>query len=121
VHITILVSLTIEAQWSIDLELPGDIAVHTLILALLEVCGVQASLPQFKGPIEWGLGLKNSNSPFDPTRSLVDAGVLDGAELTLQSRQTWSTRPVPPPFVPRTIQPGQGGISITWNREGLRS
>jgi hypothetical protein len=120
VHTSILVTLTIEAQWSTDLEVPGDIAIRALIPALLEVCGIQSSLPQFKDPGEWGLGLKNSPAPLDAACTLVDAGVLDGTEVILQKRQTWRTH-LGPSFVPRTIQPKQGGISITWNREGLLS
>jgi type VII secretion system (Wss) protein YukD len=120
VHTRILVSLTIEAQWSIDLEVPGDIEVHALIPALLDVCGIQLSLPQFKVPDEWSLGLKDSPYPLDEASTLVDAGVLDGAELILQHMQTRRTQPRPL-FSPKTILPQQGGISITWDKEGLRS
>jgi hypothetical protein len=120
VHTRILVTLTIEAQGSIDLEVPGDIVVQALIPALLEVRGIQSSLHQFKSQDEWSLGLKDSPHPFDASSTLVDAGVLDGAELILQNRQTWRTQPRLL-FVPKTIPPQQGGISITWDREGLRS
>jgi hypothetical protein len=119
VHTRILVTLTIEAQWSIDLEVPGDILVNALIPAFLEVCGVQSSLPQFKDPNGWSLGLKDSPHPIDAASTLADVGVLDGAELILQNRQSWISQPRPL-FTPKTFLPERGGISITWDREGLR-
>lgn len=118
-HTRILVTLTIEAQWSIDLEVPGDIAVRALIPALLEVCGVQFALPLFNEPGGWNLGLKGSPYPIDAASTLVEAGALDGAELMLQNRQPWKT-PSRPLFTPKTFLPERGGISITWDREGLR-
>ena len=116
----ILVTLTIEAQGSIDLEVPGDIVVQVLIPALLEVRGIQLTPHQFKGQDEWNLRLKDSPHPFDAAITLADAGVLDGAELILQNRQTWRTQSRPL-FFPKTILPQQGGISITWDSEGLLS
>ncbi len=117
-HTRILVTLTIEAQGSIDLEVPGDIVFQALIPAILEVHGTQSSLQQFKSPNEWSLGLKGSPHPFDTAITLVDAGVLDGAELILQKSWRTQARPL---FAPKTILPQQAGISITWDREGLRS
>lgn len=119
-HTRILVTLTIEAQGSMDLDVPGDIVVQALIPALLEVGGIQLTPHQLKGQNEWGLGLQDSSHPFDTAITLVDAGVLDGAELILQHGQTWGTQSRPL-FTPKTILPQPGGISITWDREGLRS
>src|SRR5574340_1839430 len=94
-HTRILVTLTIETQGSIDLEVPGDIDVQALIPALLEIRRIPFTPHQFQEQDEWGLGLRNTPHPLDSAITLVNAGVLDAAELILRHKQTWRTPPEP--------------------------
>jgi hypothetical protein len=118
---TLLVTV-IGPRRTCDLELPGEITIQVLLPFLLEICGPQnTSLPE-QGTTDWCLSLASGTTALNHSRSLFDAGVLDGAILHLQ--KTASLMEVKAPqthFTPRVVKagPGTGGIGVKWNKDGL--
>jgi type VII secretion system (Wss) protein YukD len=119
---TILVTIRGPLK-TIDLELPGDVSVGELIPLLLEMCGSQENDSQelLQAPIS--LQAVGTRAPLSSDRTLIDAGVYDGAVLMLQAKHSPSPqakRLVPPQFVPKSVQPGTktGGIGVTWKTLG---
>jgi hypothetical protein len=98
-----------------DLELPGDVPVSELLPFLLEICASKER-PSQKGLESLvRLQVAGAPTPLAPERTLIEAGVGDGAVLVLQT----STPPeslAPQAFVPKAVRPTPktGGIGITW-------
>ena len=118
---TLLITL-IGPQKRVDLQVPGEVPLGDLLPALLAMC--VPSLAQAHTP-NWQLIHEQRLLSID--RSLVEAGVMDGAVLVLQDVSTQMTRPMQPiaakprHFVPRTVTPSRstGGIGATWSHDGL--
>lgn len=116
--------LTVEGpQRSVDLEVPGEVAVSELIPLLLETCKPrQIKLTPLLDPSLWELGTKDGDMPLDRTHSLIDSGVMDGVILVLQDMETWaSQRERKVHWIPQSLSPGQstGGFGIIWDTDGL--
>ena len=118
---TLLITL-IGPQKRVDLQVPGEVPLGDLLPALLAMCvpsSAQTHTPNWQ--LVYGQRLLATE------RSLVEAGVVDGAVLVLQDVSTQMTRPMQPVaakpqgFVPRTVTPSRstGGIGVTWSNDGL--
>jgi WXG100 protein secretion system (Wss), protein YukD len=108
---------------TMDLELPGDVAVCELIPFLLEMCGSQKNDPKKGLQANGGLEIAGMGVPLLSDRTLIDANVSDGAVLVLQTKHVPSApteRLAPRQFVSRSVQPDAdtGGIGITWESLG---
>ena len=118
---TLLITL-IGPQKRVDLQVPSEVPLGDLLPALLTM-GVPSSA-QTHTP-NWQLVY--GQRLLSVERSLVEAGVVDGAVLMLQDVSTQMTRPMQPiaakpqHFVPRTVTPSRstGGIGVTWSNDGL--
>ncbi len=115
---TLLVTLSGPLK-TIDLELPGDVAVGELLPFLLEMYGSQenASPALLQAPIL--LQVAGTRAPLSPDKTLIDAGVYDGTVLMLQTKHSPSPqaeRLAPQQFVPKSVQAdaNTGGIGVTW-------
>ena len=118
---TILVTIRGSLK-TLDLELPGDVSVGELIPLLLGMCGCQENdAEEFLQTVS--LQVAGTCTLLSSDKTLLDAGVYDGAVLLLQ------TKPVPTPqverlapqqFVPKRVRPGvsTGGIGVTWKSLG---
>ncbi len=118
---TLLITI-IAPQKQVDLQVPAEVPVGDLLAALVALCvpsTAQAHTPNWR--------LVYAQRQLATERSLVEAGVVDGALLTLQDVSTQMTRPMEPimakpqHFVPRTVTPSRstGGIGVTWSNDGL--
>ncbi len=100
---------------SLDLELPAEVPITHLLPALVKLCvsGEQADA----GP--WSLRVSEMQMPLNPARTLLDARVVDGMTLTLESKSAVRSAPrqFASPFQPKTVRPGaaSGGIGVKWN------
>ncbi len=123
---TLLITIA-GPQKQVDLQVPGEVPVEDLLPALLEICvpsSVQTTTKTVTTAV-WQLVYKHI--PLSTNRSLVEAGVLDGAVLVLQDQAAQMTRPLqsvaaqPQHFIPRTVTPSRstGGIGVTWSNDGL--
>src|SRR5271165_1434587 len=86
---------------TIDLDIPGDIPVADLFPLLIEVSASRLGGYITGGPEQWGLGPIDS-TPLLPTRTLIDAGIVDGAVLLFQDAGAWAQHlyAVPPATAP---------------------
>ncbi|GAC1344445.1 MAG: hypothetical protein NVSMB27_05420 [Ktedonobacteraceae bacterium] len=121
---TILITIN-GPRRSVDLEIPGEIPISELIPALLEICGpqpLQLTQPTSFLWASWGVRPIEGTQTFAPNRSLIEAGVLDGAVLVLQNIDA-RTKPgeYKAAFAPQTIeQRHPEDIGVRWG-EGLLS
>jgi hypothetical protein len=85
--------VTVEGLYgSLDLELPGDAALDTLIPLLIRHPAIaRTGDPAAIG--DWTIGLKGGQR-FDSANTLFDYGVLEGSILQLQPTDRW-TEPEP--------------------------
>ena len=100
---------------TLDLELPSDVAVGELIPLLLEICGSGEDDPQKMRGAPISLQVAGGRAPLSLEKTLLGAGVSDGAVLVL-STSPLAESPAPRRFVPRLVQPpaGSDGIGVTW-------
>jgi hypothetical protein len=105
---------------TIDLELPGDIALGELIPLLLEICGFQKSDPRALSQANARLQVAGTYTPLPLEKTLIDADVCNGTTLVLQTQeeghQNSPYSATPQQFGPRWVQPGvdTGGIGVVW-------
>jgi hypothetical protein len=119
---TLLVTLRGPLK-TIDMELPGDIAVGELLPLLLEICGSLQNDPQALPQAGARLQVAGAYTPLPLERTLIDAGVCNGTVLVLQwardteQRNATEGRKTPPyGFAPTWARPGvdTSGIGVTW-------
>lgn len=116
---TLLVTLRGPLR-TIDLELPGDIAVAELIPLLLEICGSQQNDPQALSQTGAHLQVAGAYTPLPLERTLIDSGICNGTVLVLltqgDGRKTSSNSSIPQQSESRWVEPGinTGGIGVTW-------
>ncbi|GCE06556.1 EsaB/YukD family protein [Dictyobacter aurantiacus] len=118
---TLLVTVTGQRQ-SFDLELPGDIPVSELLPFLLDLCVPQKDNARQADATSWCLCLAEQTTALQPTHTLIDAGIMDGAILHLQTLAALEQARKPKqPLGPRQIVPGPetGGIGVRWQRGDL--
>jgi len=100
---------------SMDLELPAEVPIASLLPALVKLCvdGEQANA----GP--WSLWIAEMRVSLNSARTLLDARIVDGTTLTLESKSSVRVAPKQfvSPFQPKTVRPGagSGGIGVKWN------
>jgi WXG100 protein secretion system (Wss), protein YukD len=116
---TLLVTLRGPLK-TIDLELPGDIAMGELIPLLLEICGFQKNDPRALSQTNAGLQVAGTYTPLPLEKTLIDAGVCNGTVLVLQTqgeRTPPSYNAAPQQAGPRWVQPAAdtGGIGVVWD------
>jgi hypothetical protein len=87
---TLLVTLRGPLK-TIDMELPGDIAIGELLPLLLEICGEEQNGPQALSQANARLQVAGTYTPLPLERTLIDAGVCNGTVLVLQSYGLWTT------------------------------
>ena len=112
---TLLLTLNSPTE-SVDLELPAEVPVESLLPALVRMNTPERGL-QPDSPL-WGLWSAATHQRLDPGRSLLEAGVVDGEILYLQ----YGSAPVKLPskqevaFQPKAIRPSvnSGGIGVRW-------
>ncbi len=128
---TLLVTV-IGPQRHMDLELPDDVPMNTLIPALLTIDALSfrahgadpaTPSPAHAESATWCLRLVHESAPLLRERTLQEADVPDGAVLVLQDAASWTSlhELAPSPFTPRTIAPAPdtGGIGVSWSKEEL--
>jgi hypothetical protein len=104
---------------TLDVELPGDIALGELLPLLLEICGFQNNDLQALSQAPAHLYVAGGYAPLPLGGTLIDSGISNGTVLVLQTSGSspvqakshtpqWSAR--------RSVQPGvaTGGIGVTW-------
>jgi hypothetical protein len=85
--------VTVEGLYgSLDLELPGDAALDTLLPLLLRHPAIARSGDP-AATSDWTIGLKDGQR-FESANTLFDYGVLEGSILHLQPADRW-TEPEP--------------------------
>lgn len=118
---TLLVTI-LGNQKTFDLELPGDIPISDLMPFLLDLCGSQEATIEQQETALWCLCVAEQMTALKTTHTLIDAGILDGAVLSLQPlRSLEETKKPKKSFVPRQITPGPGtgGIGVRWSKGDL--
>lgn len=120
---TILITIQ-GPRRSVDLEVPGELPISELIPVLLELCGpipLNAAQPASFLWASWGLRPVDSRQILAPNRSLIEAGVVDGAVLQLHHMEALIQHRRPDTtFTPRPVEQHPGGIGVSWG-EGLLS
>lgn len=134
---TVLVTITIWGRQH-DLEVPADTPIADMIAPLLEVFGApdspQASPPTMPNsaiplatPAHTSAALFQLGGVDGPAfareRTLIQCGVVDGAELALEQQAYWRQRSSPQ-FAPVAAAPSaldEGDFTVRWNRGGLFS
>jgi hypothetical protein len=117
---TILVTITGPGK-SMDLEVPGEIALYELLPELVQLCGSSSSGEVTGESLSWILRLPTGGM-LDARRSLIESEIMDGAVLVLQDSQAPARERAPArQFQPPPVTPSRetGGIGIHWNKEGL--
>lgn len=107
-----------------DLELPGDVPIHSLLPLLMDICGPTPALLPEKGADEWCLCVAESYRVLNASLSLSDAEIFDGSILHLQKVSALKEERLPEKgFQPRALTPGPetGGIGVQWDRNGFLS
>ena len=114
------VLLTIEGlHGCVDLELSGDVPIATLLPPLLQHRSLaDARDPQ--DPFDWVLSFKGGHVAFDPANALHHYEVVDGAYLTLQTRQMWDNRQ-PEPAAPDPVLNHQPALVKILNKMSFLS
>jgi WXG100 protein secretion system (Wss), protein YukD len=116
---TLLVTLRGPLR-TIDLELPGDIAVAELMPLLLEICGEEQNDPQALPQAGAHLQVAGTYTPLPLERTLIESGICNGTLLVLlrqgDERKASPNSAIPQQPEPRWVQPGinTGGIGVTW-------
>ena len=116
---TLLVTLRGPLR-TIDLELPGDIAVAELMPLLLEICGEEQNDPQALPKAGAHLQVAGTYTPLPLERTLIECGICNGTLLVLltqgDGRKASPNSATPQQSGPRWVQPGinTGGIGVTW-------
>jgi hypothetical protein len=124
--------VTVEGpERTLDLELPGNLAVSDLLPLLVELCAVKPVAgegpPGVAGAEQaWSLTIQQTGIPVPLTQTLLEAGVIDGMILILHPPEAApvvaaQTDTSEQPFVPRSIAPSEhtGGIGVTWEQMSL--
>ena len=109
---TILLTI-IGTTRSMDLELPAEVPVGSLLPTLVKLCAFERGVLIFSS--QWSLWSTPTRAYLDPARSLLEADVVDGAQLHLRFLK--ARQEERPTFQPKTIQPSEesGGIGVRWN------
>ena len=128
------VLLTVRGpEQTVDMELPGDAPIGELFPMLIALCAPHASTATTQVPtsaliLRWRLR-PLEGAAFEPTATLIDCGIMDGAILHLEDVMA---RPVDMPMQVQAAPPIQGGVSVPataatggigvrWNKDGLTS
>lgn len=103
----------------VDLKLPAELPIVELLPKVMELFGPRLVHPQAMFS-SWYLALPGNGGPLPSTRSLLDAGIVDGAVLFLQNGAVPAARQqqaAASAFRPQAIQPSAntGGIGVKWN------
>lgn len=117
----------------VDMELPGEAPIGELFPMLIALCAPHASTATAQVPtsaliLRWRLRPLDG-AAFEPTATLINSGIMDGAVLQLEDVMA---RPLDVPYqvqAPPPIQAGAqvpataatGGIGVRWNKDGLTS
>lgn len=118
---TLLVTI-IGQQKEFDLELPGDIPISDLLPFLLDLCGSQEETAEQQEAVLWCVRLAEQTTALKRTQTLIDAGILDGSVLYLQSLLSLEETQQPKKsFASKQIipGPGTGGIGVRWSKGDL--
>lgn len=95
---TLLITLVGE-QYSVDLQVPGEVPLKNLLPAFVKIHGSHVAGARGTDPSQWSVGHKAWHTPLDPGRSLLDAGIVNGTTLVLREKAegTTQTRAAPAP------------------------
>ena len=105
---------------TLDLELPGDVAVRELLPILLAMCGSGNDSAQALPLADARLQADERASALSLEKTLLDADICDGTVLMLQTNDAppslQGENLAPQRFVPRSMQPGvdTGGVGVRW-------
>jgi WXG100 protein secretion system (Wss), protein YukD len=116
---TLLVTLRGPCK-TLDVELPGDIALGELLPLLLEICGCQNNAPQALSQAPAHLYVAGRGyAPLPLERTPIESEISSGTVLVLQtngSSPVQAESHTPQWSVRRSVQPGvtTGGIGVTW-------
>jgi WXG100 protein secretion system (Wss), protein YukD len=122
---TLLVTLHSPLK-TLDMELPGDIAVGELLPLLLEICGGEQHDPRALSQLNARLQVADTYTSLPLERTLIDTGICNGMVLVLQTQgghqhsqwlnTTKESKTPPHGFAPISVQPGveTGGVGVTW-------
>lgn len=102
---------------TLDLELPGDVAVRELIPLLLVMCGSGQDSSQAIRQEDVHLQVAGRTRALPLEKTLTDADVCDGMVLVLQTASSPAGESIAPQqFMPRSVQPGvdTGGVGVMW-------
>ena len=105
---------------TMDLELPGDVAIGELLPLLLELCSAEKMHPQASPKSYAHLQVEGTGASLPLQKTLIDAGISNGTVLVLRTNAFPSPQAenlAPPQVGSRWIQPGieTGGIGVTWD------
>ena len=132
--VTVLVMVTMLGRQR-DLELPADTPIADIIAPLLAVfdapssppsspqASPQSAMPSAMPPHASApvFQLGSLDGPvFARERTLMQCGVVDGAELALEQETYWRQRSSPqfaPVVAPSSVD--EGDFTVRWNRGGL--
>lgn len=103
----------------LDLEVPGDVPMRDLVPVLLARCGPQPLPAALADRDLWQLGLGDTK-PLGAVRTLIEAGVMDGAILLLREKAWWvqaqhRSQGLSPEAIPSSQE--TGGIGIRWVKD----
>ena len=108
----------IGSRRSVDLDLPADIPVQSLMPMLLSLCEELTPEQINLHLARWGLGVLG-DMPLHPQHSLSNAGVVDGARLLLHALGSWGSHSAPIAQLTGahriTARDEHQGIGIHWN------
>ena len=105
---------------TLDVELPGDIALGELLPLLLEICGCQENAPQASSQAPAHLYVAGRGyAPLPLERTLIESEISGGTVLVLQTSGSFPVQAeshTPQSSVRRSVQPeiATGGIGVTW-------
>jgi hypothetical protein len=98
-----------------DLELPAEVPIASLLPALVKLCVNEEQA----NAGSWSLWVSEMRIALNPSRTLLDARIVDGTTLALESKSAVRLAPkqFASPFQPKTVRPGagSGGIGVKWN------
>lgn len=99
---------------SVDLQVPAEVPLGTLLPTLVELCVQDRRIPIHSS--QWSLWEPDKDFSLDPRRSLLESDIVDGTILHLRLPREQTRRPQQT-FQPQTIQPDaeSGGIGVRWN------
>ena len=116
INIMKMLLLTIASTThSVDLELPAEVPLGSILPALVKFCVQKPEIPAYS--TRYSLWKAENNTPLAPQRSLLEADIVDGEVLHLRLPNEQEQEQVrPQTFQPETIRPGEesGGIGVRW-------